>query len=339
MYERLKIKNERPSYPTLMLRRLSGHYHTVALLRIFIVLIVITMLIIRDLFISPLIISMSGFILLYVVTAAFYPPLSKYLSKRSYLAFSIDLIGFFATSYFTGGLKSPFIYLFFLLIIAYAVGPSSKKLLGAMTSTIIAIIILCFSSKGTTIDLASLLIKLIVCAIFLRALIFNDARILISFASRDGLTGLYSHQYFYDYIHRLVKPYLTNKSFCLIMIDLDDFKIVNDKYGHLEGDRILKKVASTIKKQVRETDMVARYGGDEFAIILPGAGKQLCDSVVERLHQSIVELKPFNSVSIGVAHYPEEARDIQSLINLADERMYNSKFSQRTLADDALSQT
>ena len=95
------------------------------------------------------------------------------------------------------------------------------------------------------------------------------------------------------------------KPFSLVMIDLDEFKKLNDELGHLEGDRILKEVAGLIKQNVRDSDIVARYGGDEFALILPGVGHDLNNTIIERLRTSIIGMGYFTAIKpvLGIAYF------------------------------------
>ncbi|MGI5879842.1 MAG: diguanylate cyclase [Syntrophomonadaceae bacterium] len=317
----IKQKN----FTSLMMRRLANHYRILALLRIFVVLVVIFMLLfVRNYHLSLIGVVLALLSIIYVLMVYLHPGLNKFFSSRSYFSSVIDMLAVFIACYLTGGLESPYIYIFFLTVMAYAVGPSNKEFLYVTVTTIILLFVLHAITSGEIISLINILVRLVVFSIFLRMLIYNDAYIITSFASRDGLTNVYTHQYFFDQLYNLVSD-SSKTAFSLIILDLDNFKQINDNYGHIEGDRILKQVAKTITEQVRNTDIVARYGGDEFAIILPGADKQLGDKVVKRLRNAIIKLGPFESVSIGMSHYPEEARDVNTLVTLADQRMYSFK--------------
>jgi diguanylate cyclase (GGDEF)-like protein len=120
----------------------------------------------------------------------------------------------------------------------------------------------------------------------------------------------------------------------IAMIDIDHFKAYNDRYGHVAGDRCLRRVAAVLAEHVRTIDTVARYGGEEFAIILPDASAAVAQRVAERVSAAVLELQEVHegaplgyvTVSIGVAAAPPSAeRTIRELIEHADEALYTAK--------------
>ncbi len=160
-------------------------------------------------------------------------------------------------------------------------------------------------------------------------------------AIKDGLTKLYNYRYFIQELEReanRTKRFRT--PFSLLMIDIDFFKEFNDKYGHLEGDKVLRKIAQLFQKNTRTTDTVARYGGEEFAIILPGLGKNDALSIAEKLHVLIQNYKfPVIdenknikiTISIGVANFPRDSADTKILLDMADQALYKAKKSGRNM--------
>ncbi|MBT9132906.1 MAG: Response regulator PleD [Firmicutes bacterium] len=153
----------------------------------------------------------------------------------------------------------------------------------------------------------------------------------------DGLTGLYNHFHFYHLLgQEIIKAQRYPQSVSLFMIDIDDFKIYNDTYGHLVGDEILRKLAMVLKKVVRKVDYVARYGGEEFSIILPQTDKEKSFISARRL-MKVVEETQFKgeeklprghlTISMGIAAYPEDATSLEELIHRADEALYKAKHS------------
>jgi diguanylate cyclase (GGDEF)-like protein len=147
-------------------------------------------------------------------------------------------------------------------------------------------------------------------------------------AVTDGLTRLHTRQYFNErYMDECRLSVRHNFSLCLIMIDVDDFKKINDTYGHTEGDNVLVSVARMIKKQVRISDVVARYGGEEIIILLPQTALAQGEVIAERIRKNFHKL-PYNfsiTASIGVAALPEQSNDPEELIMLADDAMYRAK--------------
>jgi two-component system cell cycle response regulator len=157
----------------------------------------------------------------------------------------------------------------------------------------------------------------------------------------DGLTGLYNHRHFEERLreefrrgHRYSDPV------ALIMLDLDHFKSINDRYGHPFGDRVLRGTAELISTSIRDPDICARYGGEEFALILPKAHLQGAITVAERIHREMgqktysVEGDPGQgkaaevrvTVSQGIAFFPsKDVTSPETLVKFADEALYRAK--------------
>lgn len=153
-------------------------------------------------------------------------------------------------------------------------------------------------------------------------------------ATTDGLTELYNHRYFQEQMIlniETAKRYENN--FSLILIDIDFFKKFNDKFGHQSGDAVLKQVAQTLKKNVRSTDIVCRYGGEEMSIILSNTNNEeairtaekLCSAVAERIFDLANNQKEHVTISLGVATYPQNGETSQALIEHADKGLYKAK--------------
>jgi len=159
----------------------------------------------------------------------------------------------------------------------------------------------------------------------------------------DDVTGLYNQRKLYKDLDSLIEKYTTEKDpFCVLFIDIDHFKKVNDNYGHLVGTKLLENVAKDVSSLLRESDIGYRYGGDEFVIILVGANGQSGKIVGERILEKIrakeyiidtsKEKKHINlSVSIGVAEFPNDAKNPQEVLAIADRMMYEAKESGRGL--------
>lgn len=153
---------------------------------------------------------------------------------------------------------------------------------------------------------------------------------------KDDLTGVYNHRYLTTAIENEIKrANRFSEEFSVIFIDLDNFKSVNDVYGHLAGSSVLIQIAEVFKNQLREVDYIFRYGGDEFVIILLGADCNSAAMVSERIRETINKTplqvgggQTVNlSTSIGIASYPRHGYDRKSLLHVADKAMYQSKKS------------
>ena len=154
-------------------------------------------------------------------------------------------------------------------------------------------------------------------------------------AITDKLTGLYNHGYFIHFLELEIKRSARQgHPVALIMIDIDDFKLYNDSMGHLAGDEILKQVGQLIKQNIREVDLGVRYGGEEFAIVLPNDGLTSAVKTAERIrglinaysfpHAATLVPKKL-SVSIGVALCLADCKSFQELIQRADSALYQAK--------------
>lgn len=162
----------------------------------------------------------------------------------------------------------------------------------------------------------------------------EEKTLLEKMAVTDDMTRLYNHRYFVKRLNEEFKRaqrYDTPLS--CAMIDLDDFKRINDTYGHKSGDIILQEVARVIKNSVRETDVVARYGGEEFAVILPHTNSEDAFSLAARIRSAVNSFrsdilegdKPV-TVSIGVSTYPDSGvKDVDDLVRRADNGLYKAK--------------
>jgi diguanylate cyclase (GGDEF)-like protein len=149
----------------------------------------------------------------------------------------------------------------------------------------------------------------------------------------DDVTGLYNQRYLNILLDQEIERYKrANISFCVLFIDVDHFKMVNDKNGHMVGSAILKEIGAIIKKSVRAMDFCFRYGGDEFLTVLTSTNTENATVVAERICKSVRET-PFviNGVvvqvtlSIGVACFPEHAQTKEKILKVADEAMYCGK--------------
>ena len=154
-------------------------------------------------------------------------------------------------------------------------------------------------------------------------------------AARDPLTGLANYRHLAEVLDMEIKrSERTGREFALLLFDLDGLKRINDRYGHMVGSHALCRVAD-ILSFCRDIDTAARYGGDEFAVVLPETGAEAAQQVAERICRSIANdgMGPKLSVSIGVAVYPRDGERIESLLRTADVAMYAMKATRHNLLD------
>lgn len=169
------------------------------------------------------------------------------------------------------------------------------------------------------------------------ALLYSQAKIL---TITDDLTNVYNYRYLNNILDReLVRAQRLNSSMSVLFLDLDSFKKVNDHHGHLLGSKILVELAGLLKGAVRKVDAVARYGGDEYIVVLTDTNSKGAMIVAERI-RLMVEEHTFTesegfpiklTVSIGVASYPEHGVSKVELLHLADEAMYRGKYGMKNI--------
>jgi diguanylate cyclase (GGDEF)-like protein/PAS domain S-box-containing protein len=158
-------------------------------------------------------------------------------------------------------------------------------------------------------------------------------------ATHDALTGLANYREFVNTLeHEVRRAERSHLRFTVLLIDVDDLKAINDRLGHLEGNRALKCVAGALKEQCRATDLAARYGGDEFGVVLIDSDAGMAEHVVARIETSLGKDThgPKLSVSIGIGIFPEN-RTTQELLEAADRQLYQQKKcarARRSVASD-----
>jgi diguanylate cyclase (GGDEF)-like protein len=152
---------------------------------------------------------------------------------------------------------------------------------------------------------------------------------------QDELTQTYNYRYFWDRIEQEVsRVHRYGRGLSLLMIDVDDFKVFNDRNGHLAGNTALRKLAQLIKRSVRDVDVVCRYGGEEFAIVLPATSRNGALTVAEKIRLRVERTnipgeenqpKENLTISIGVSTVPSDATSVEELIERADAALYRAK--------------
>lgn len=152
----------------------------------------------------------------------------------------------------------------------------------------------------------------------------------------DPLTGAYNKKYFYDIAQKELEHFHRyGRKFSIVFIDIDDFKMINSKYGHLTGDIVLKTLAEKLKNSLRKSDSVCRFGGEEFVLLLHGTNSEKALAIAERIRQEIAkeEIKTFDgktisiTISAGIATVTKTTKNINEMFDMADTAMYKAKHS------------
>jgi diguanylate cyclase (GGDEF)-like protein len=242
----------------------------------------------------------------------------------------------------SGGLSSPLLNTFLLPII------TSALTLGKLVTIVeVGLVVLCemflgagSSAKllsitfvgGLIAQLAPVLLVAYVTMMFSADIRYglNHARLL---SQTDELTGLYNRRGFGILANRLFGQAIRyQRPASVLMVDSDNLKSVNDTHGHEAGNQLLKQIAKTILSELRFSDVAARYGGDEFILLLPETPAKGALDVAERIRSAIASapvdvggIRVKTSVSIGVATYPEDGRSIDSIVARADRSLYQAK--------------
>ncbi|NHM33854.1 diguanylate cyclase [Neobacillus terrae] len=156
-----------------------------------------------------------------------------------------------------------------------------------------------------------------------------------SLSEKDELTKLFNHRYFQENLDTTIK---NEEKGALLLIDLDHFKVFNDTFGHPEGDKLLRELAGILTDSIPSSGIACRYGGEEFAIILPGEDTNSAIQIAEEIRRSVSE-HPFKgrehmpqkkvTVSIGISTFPDMGHSREQLIMLADQALYKTKYSSR----------
>ncbi len=152
----------------------------------------------------------------------------------------------------------------------------------------------------------------------------------------DGLTGAYTHGYLQEILELEIQRALTHKTpLSVMMIDIDDFKRINDSHGHLFGDRVIKETAETLSANVRSDDILGRYGGDEFVVLMPGADAATAVHVANRARSGIAKNGYLATISVGSATFDGSSEESPAeLLHRADMNLYQAKHDGKNCVRD-----
>jgi diguanylate cyclase (GGDEF)-like protein len=259
---------------------------------------------------------------------------------------SVGLTGAAMLVALTGGVASPFFFTFPLIVAGAALIVSQSVTIGLLAIATIGYLLavaLGTAAGLSTVELPQVLAVVVVnlTALFLLAYVATviareqrrarDAAIRMS--AVDPLTGLFNRSFFFAAIEReIARCARSGRGFCLLMMDLDELKAVNDRLGHFYGDRVLRGVGDVVSAGVRRIDTAARYGGDEFVVLLPETDPTGAFVLAEKIRIGVEEMVvglpptgPQPSLSVGVVAFPDDGATADELMISADEAMYASK--------------
>ncbi len=255
--------------------------------------------------------------------------------------------------WFTGKSSSPLLNLYLLPIILSAL--TLGRLVTLLQVAVIAICHVLLAAATPSLDVITLsyasqavgqLAPFLLVAYLTTTLSadITEARERIeNLAQTDALTGLYNLRMFNEVWQREHGSAERARGvYAMLMIDMDKLKEINDDFGHDAGNSAITLVAQCLQRSIRNTDYAARFGGDEFAVLLPGASPEVADAVVKRVRHNVfkttLDLRSRMircNVSIGVVNYPRDGRDIRELLSMADRKMYRDKELRRAPGSEA----
>lgn len=270
---------------------------------------------------------LAGFTLIYVVLLFLFPRINDILNSVIPLVLILDMLLisillFFNEKYIY---SLSFIYILPIIRLSFNMNPVSAFLTALMAGCLYIII-------GVVQNI--FLLPIIIQALFFFIVAFFTWHLAKFFqqnyyqqANQDTLTKINNRRYFNHVLTKMVQEKIP---FSLIILDLDNFKTLNDKHGHHHGDYILKVIALIQKECTRSYDIVTRFGGDEFAIILPRSTNEIGKSIAERIRNNVIaspKLLSYSNVtvSLGIASFPLNASNEEEILQKADEALYKAK--------------
>lgn len=170
----------------------------------------------------------------------------------------------------------------------------------------------------------------------LNKLLYEEKQKLKQLTITDYLTGVFNKRFITSYLKEEIEASQEeDNKLTIAMVDIDNFKCINDEYGHLFGDYVLQRIVEAIKSNLRQNDIVGRYGGDEFLIILPGTGKEEGHAIMERVRQKILELEWENDLLVTISGGVIEVGDdeLENLLKRVDRLLYKAKHKSKNLIE------
>ena len=275
----------------------------------------------------------------------------KLLAYLATIQLAFDFMVLFLYVIFSGGFESPVLVLFIFYILVSTFVIHHKKALLYTVATVVLITVIFFLDQGLVVSSPQLanLVAFDILLVFsflissflssnmkeneiLLQRLFNQTREL---SITDGLTLLYNQTYFFERLQQEIQQSRRYKyQLSVIILDVDDFKKYNDTNGHIYGSKALKQIGSIMKTMFRSSDILARYGGDEFVVMLPHTDKVGAFLAADRLRE-IVEQESFGgeeslplgkiTLSLGVTSFPDFGDNVEGILSYADKALYHAK--------------
>lgn len=325
--------------------QLRGFARTVAEVEWLLLILVVLYLFIanpdlaRSVPVLGVLLGFAGFVLLF----RYARPFAKHTHLKLTIEILVMLAFLTAVLVASGGVHSPLVNLFLLPIVTAALALGKRA-----AALVVALVCACYPLVGMLTDgLQSLngefgiaavgvLAPFVLVAFSTTLLVdnINTAKSRIrALSDRDELTSLYNMRAFARLAEQEHETSTrVERTYSVLMVDIEHLKIVNDTYGHEAGSRAVKLVAEALLRLTRSTDVVARYGGDEFIVLLGGATKEVADEVAQRIRNVVfsttleVDVKMVRlKVNVGAAAFPENANNLQAVMAAADRAMYKDK--------------
>ncbi len=268
-------------------------------------------------------------------------------AARTHVKLTIEILGMFAfltaVLAFAGGVRSPLINLYLLPIVTAALALGKRA-----TALVVVLVCACYPlvevlTEGTdrfTADFAVTAVGVLApfllvafCTTLLVENINTAKQRIRALSDRDELTGIYNMRAFArlaEQEHEIASR--TERFYSVLMVDIEHLKALNDTYGHEAGNRAVKLVSEALQRLTRSTDVVARFGGDEFIVLLANADKAAAEEVAQRIRNVVfattleVDVKMVRlKVNVGAASFPEGGNSLQAVMTAADRMMYKDK--------------
>ena len=275
----------------------------------------------------------------------------KLYTSMAFQQLDFDLVILSLLVFFSNGFESPVLVMFIFYIIVGTFLIHHNKAIKNTITAMVLVVVIYFTNEGLIISKEKmatmvafnviLLFTYFISAYLSKNLRKNEDKIqdmlqkTQEMSVTDGLTNLYNQTHFFLLFRlQLKKSQRYHTCFSIIMFDVDNFKTYNDNHGHLKGSEVLRQVGDIMRRCFRSSDVLAKYGGDEFVIILPDSDKVGAFLAADRLRE-VVEEEPFEgreqqplgkiTLSLGISSYPEHGSTLEDLLDRADKALYSAK--------------